>query len=83
MKGATVLMHPGSGSAYAPRLSDAPIELQQSWQAVEQFRQFLDSLETQVSRAEAIQRNHPNLALNAQRPQRKRDRLLWLLGGGS
>ncbi len=83
VKGATVLMHPASGSAYAPRLSDAPIELQQSWQAVEQFRQFLDSLETQVSRAEAIQRNNRNLALNTQRPQRKRDRLLRLLGGAS
>ena len=77
------LMHPASGSPYAPRLSDAPMELQQSWQAVEQFRLFLDSLETQINRAETMQHTNRNQALNTQRAQRKRDRLLRLLGGAS
>lgn len=80
----TILMHTASGSPYAPHISDAPLELQQSWQAVEQFRQFLDSLETQIKRAEAMQHNNSNLALNTQRPQRKRNLLLRLLmRGGS
>jgi len=80
----TVVMHPTSSSPYAPSLREAPLELQQSWQAVEQFRLFLDSLETQIGRAEAMQSNNRNLALSLsnQRPQRKRDRLLRLLKGG-
>ena len=79
----TVLMHPESDSPYAPLLRDAPKELRQSWQAVEQFRQFLDNLETQISRAEAMQSINRDLILNPQRPQRKRDRLLRLLKGGN
>ncbi|MFZ0408140.1 MAG: hypothetical protein WAM11_08540 [Cyanobium sp.] len=80
----TVLKHPVSGSPYAARLSETPKELQQSWQAVEQFRQFLDGLEAQISRAEALQDSKRNQALQAaQRPQRKRDQLRRLLGGGS
>ena len=79
----TVLIHPGSGSPYATKIIDAPIELQHSWLAVDQFRQFLDSLETQINRAEALQHNKVNLALITQQPKRKRDRLLRLLRGSS
>ena len=82
-RGSSPFMHPSSGSPYAPRLSEAPTELQQSWQAVEEFRQFLDGLETQITRAEALQREHAKQALYDQRRTRKRDRLLRLLLGGS
>lgn len=82
-RGSSPFMHPSSGSPYAPRLSEAPTELQQSWQAVEEFRQFLDGLETQITRAEALQREHAKPALYGQRRTRKRDRLLQLLLGGS
>ena len=81
-RGTAPLMHPSSGSPYAPRLSEAPMELQQSWQAVEEFRQFLDGLETQITRAEALQREHDKPALNGKRRTRKRDQLLRLLGSG-
>jgi len=81
-RGTVTLMQPSSGSPYGPRLSEAPMELQQSWQAVEQFRQFLDGLETQISRAEALQRGNENQALHGQGRPRKRDKLLRLLGGG-
>lgn len=81
-RGSSPLMHPSSGSPYAPRLSEAPTELQHSWQAVEEFRQFLDGLETQITRAEALQSEHAKPALNGQRRTRKRDRLLRLLLGG-
>ena len=77
-------MHQASGSPYGSQINAAPIELQQSWQSVDQFRQFLDSLETQIKRAEALQHNNRNLLFNAQRPQRKRNLLLRLLmRGGS
>ncbi|MFZ0409196.1 MAG: hypothetical protein WAM11_13955 [Cyanobium sp.] len=50
---------------------------------MEQFRQFLDGLEAQISRAEALQDSKRNQALQAaQRPQRKRDQLRRPLGGG-
>lgn len=75
------LMHPASGSPYAAQMANAPGDLRQSWQALEQFRQFLDGLEAQVSRAEALQLQvRERKALEASRPQRKRDRLLRMLG---
>jgi hypothetical protein len=77
------LMHPTSGSPYAHQAASAPGELQQSWQALEQFRQFLDGLEAQVCRAEELQQQvRSRQALEAGRPPRKRDRLLRMLGLG-
>ena len=62
-------------------MANAPVELQQSWQALEQFRQFLDGLEAQVCRAEDVQQQvRARQALEASRPPRKRDRLLRMLG---
>jgi hypothetical protein len=75
------LMHPTSGSPYSASMANAPVELQQSWQALEQFRQFLDGLEAQVCRAEDVQQQvRERQALAASRPPRKRDRLLRMLG---
>ncbi|MCP9835103.1 hypothetical protein [Cyanobium sp. Aljojuca 7A6] len=74
------LMHPASGSPYAAQVANAPGELQQSWQALEQFRQFLDGLEAQVCRAEEFQQLRGRQALETSGPLRKRDRLLRLLG---
>jgi hypothetical protein len=74
------LMHPASGSPYAAQVANAPGELQQNWQALEQFRQFLDALEAQVCRAEELQQLRGRQALEASGPLRKRDRLLRLLG---
>jgi hypothetical protein len=74
-------MHPASGSPYAAQVANAPGELQQNWQALEQFRQFLDGLEIQVCRAEDVQQQvRVRQALEASRPPRKRDRLLRMLG---
>ncbi len=51
--------------------ADATSDLQPAWQALEQYKQFLDGLEAQVQRTEA---------LRSQRPRRKRDHLLsWLV----
>jgi hypothetical protein len=62
-------------------MANAPVELQPSWQALEQFRQFLDGLEAQVCRAEDVQQQvRVRQALEASRPPRKRDRLLRMLG---
>jgi hypothetical protein len=75
------LMHPASGSPYAAHVAMAPPDLRANWQALEQYRQFLDSLEAQVSRAEAVhQQRGVQQALEASRPRRKRDRLLRLFG---
>lgn len=75
------LMHPTSGSPYTASMANAPLELQQSWQTLEQFRQFLDGLESQVCRAEEMQQQvRARQALEVSRPPRKRDRLLRLLG---
>ncbi len=75
------LMHPTSGSPYTSSMANAPVELQHSWQALEQFRQFLDGLEAQVCRAEDVQQQvRVRQALEASRPPRKRDRLLRMLG---
>jgi hypothetical protein len=81
--GPATLMHPASGSPYVRQAVKAPAELQQSWQALEQFRQFLDGVEVQVSRAEELQQQQRSrVALEQSRPPRKRDRLLRLLGLG-
>lgn len=75
------LMHPTSGSPYTASMASAPAELEQSWQALEQFRQFLDGLEAQVCRAEEGQQQvRARQALEANRSPRKRDRLLRILG---
>lgn len=75
------LMHPASGSPYASLMAMAPPDLRANWQALEQYRQFLDSLEVQVSRADAFQQQtRMQLALEASRPKRKRDRLLRFFG---
>lgn len=75
------LMHPTSGSPYTASMANAPVELQHSWQALEQFRQFLDGLEAQLCRAEEVQQQvRARQALEASRPTRKRDRLLKMLG---
>ena len=74
------LMHPASGSPYAAQVANAPGELQQNWQALEQFRQFLDGLEAEICRAEDLQQRRGRQALEANRPLRKRDRLRRLLG---
>jgi hypothetical protein len=74
------LMHPASGSPYAAQVANAPGELQHRWQALEEFRQFLDGLEAQVCRAEELQQRRGRQTLEASRPLRKRDRLLRLFG---
>ncbi|MEA5411764.1 hypothetical protein VB737_08295 [Synechococcus sp. BA-120 BA3] len=75
------LMHPASGSPYASQVAMAPPDLRANWQALEQYRQFLDSLDAQVSRAEAFQQQRrEQQSLEASRPRRKRDRLLRLFG---
>lgn len=77
----TLLMHPTSGSPYTTSMANAPVELQESWQALEQFRLFLDGLEAQVCRAEEMQQQvRARQTLEASRPPRKRDRLLRMLG---
>ena len=78
---ATPLMHPASGSPYAVPAATAPVDLRANWQALEQYRQFLDSLEAQVSRAEAFQQQRRDQhALEASHPRGKRDRLLRFFG---
>jgi hypothetical protein len=77
------LMHPSSASPYASQIANAPSDLQQSWQALEQFRQFLDGMEHQVCRAEALQQQvRTGKVLEATRRLRKRDRFLRFLGLG-
>ena len=61
-------------------MAEAPRELVQSWQALEQFRQFLDGFEAQINRAEALQSMQRELATT--QPISKRNQLLKLLGGG-
>ena len=80
IRAAAPLMHPASGSPYAATMAGAPRELEQSWQALEQFRQFLDGFEAQINRAEALQSMQKELATT--QAMRKRNPLARLLGVG-